>query len=231
MPPFLLATAMVHDSFVCWLISLAKATLLFSEEESCIGVSTPLNRMSKRVSATRAAYDASAQAAIANRNLASASVRRPRGVKFVAMLQVLKGVTLMATGLLLHWRPEVVASSRATLYPLLFIATRGNPSVIDGALQGAKLVPGLLFLFGFYLSVVGSGLWHLRKWARRTVMVTCGITLILWLRTKLDTGFFVPSAAATASPDLQSFHVLLILDGLVFLYLVRTNIGSKFKAI
>jgi len=187
--------------------------------------------MSERVSATRAAYDPSAQAAIVNRNLAGAKVRRPRGVKFVATLQVLKGVTLMATALLLHWRPDIVANSRATLYPLLYIATRGNPSIIDGALQGAKLVPGLLFLFGVYLSVVGSGLWRLRKWARRTILVTCGITLILWLRTKLDTGFVGLNAPATASPDLQTFHVLLIMDGLVFLYLVRTNIGIKFQAI
>ena len=185
--------------------------------------------MSERVSATRAAIDASAPAAIAHHQLAVAKIRRPRGVKFVATLQMLKGGFLMGTALLLHWRPDIVASSRTTLYPLLFIATRGNPTVIDAALQGAKLVPGMIFIFGFYLAVVGSGLWHLRKWARRTVMVTCGLTLILWLRTKLNVGFLASASSATSSPQLHSFHLLLIIDGLVFLYLVRTNIGSKFR--
>lgn len=148
-------------------------------------------------------------------------------MKFVATLQVAKGVVLMTTALLLHWRPDIVAHSRTALYPLLYIATRGNPRVIDGALQGARLVPGLLFFFGFYLAIVGSGLWHLRKWARRTVMVTCCFTLLLWLHTKVSVGFL--TSQATSSNDLNSFHALLLLDGLVFLYLVRTNIGRRFK--
>ena len=185
--------------------------------------------MSERVSATRAAYDASAHAAISRHRIAAAKIRRPRGVKFVATLQVVKGLILMTTALLLHWRPDIVAHSRATLYPLLYIATRGNPTVIDGALKGATLVKGLLFFFGFYLAIVGSGLWHLRKWARRTVMVTCCFTLLLWLHTKVSVGFL--TSQATTTRDLNSFHALLLIDGLVFLYLVRTKIGSRFQAV
>src|SRR5580692_10499858 len=86
---------------------------------------------------------------------------RPIGVILVACFQLLKGAVLLLTGILLRWKPEFVNSSQSILYPLLYVATRGNYPALKTAMQGANLLPGLIFFLGFYLAIIGFGLWEL----------------------------------------------------------------------
>jgi hypothetical protein len=156
---------------------------------------------------------------------------RPGGVTLVACFQLLKAGVLLLTGMLLRWKPEFVDSSQSILYPLLYVATRGNYTALNTAMQGANLLPGLIFLLGIYLAVIGSGLWQLKKWARRTVMFTCGLTLllsakaILWPSTP-GAGIF----PLTSASDLQYFHLLLFFDGAVFIYMCRRKTAELFEA-
>jgi hypothetical protein len=156
-------------------------------------------------------------------------LERPGGVTLIACFQILKAGVLLLTATLLQWKPEVVDSSRSVLYPLLYVATRGRYAALNAAMNGANLLPGLIFLFGLYLAVIGSGLWQLKKWARRTVMFTCGMTLLLWAKST-----FLPSTLSSglssASPDLQNFHILLFFDAVVFVYLIRGDTAEVFEA-
>lgn len=153
---------------------------------------------------------------------------RPGGVAIVACFQLLKAGVLVFTGMLLWWKPSVVDSSQSILYPLLYVATRGNYAALNAMMKGANLLPGLIFLLGLYLSAIGSGLWQLKKWARRNVIFTCSLTLLLWAKSTL-----LPSAPGVStfplSPDLRSFHILLLCDGVIFLYLVGGKTAAAFE--
>ena len=155
---------------------------------------------------------------------------RPVGVILVACFQLLKAGVLLLTGILLRWKPEFVDSSQSILYPLLYVATRGNYAAIKTAMQGANLLPGLIFLLGFYLAVIGFGLWELKQWARRTVMFTCGLTLLLSIKSILWPGTFGSIFPITSASDLQYVHIPLFFDAVVFLYLCRGKTAEFFKA-
>lgn len=156
-------------------------------------------------------------------------LERPGGVIIVACFQILKAAVLLLTGMLLRWKPDVVDNSRSVLYPLLYVATRGKYAALNAAIQDTNLLPGLIFLFGLYLAVIGSGLWQLKQWARRTVMFTCGMTLLLWAKSTILPST-LSSGLSFASSDLQNFHILLFFDGMVFVYLIRGATAKVFEA-
>lgn len=153
---------------------------------------------------------------------------RPGGITVVASFQILKAGILLLTGMLLRYKPSMVSSSESVLYPLIYVATRGHYAALSVAMQGTNLLSGLMLFLGLSLGVTGSGLWRLRKWARRSVMLTCGMTLLVWAKSVL----LLSSAgvATSASPDLQNFHLLLFLDAAVFLYLIRSNTSDVFRS-
>jgi hypothetical protein len=148
----------------------------------------------------------------------------------VACFQILKAGVLLLTGVLLRWRPEVVNDSRSILYPLIYVATRGYYAVFPEAIRDENLLPGLIFLLGLCLAVIGSGLWQMKRWARWTVIFTCGMTLLLWAKST-----FLPDTPGSdifdlslASRDLQNFHILLFFDAVVLVYLTRGRSAAVF---
>jgi hypothetical protein len=145
----------------------------------------------------------------------------------VGCFQILKAAVLLLTGIMLRWRPEVVVNSQSVLYPLLYIAMRGNSSIIDEVMQGGNVLPVLISVWGLYLGVLGSGLWQMKMWARRSVVFTSGITLLLYAKA-----VFLPSTQGfgSYSPDLQNLHLLLFFDAVIFVYLMRGNIADSFHA-
>ena len=145
----------------------------------------------------------------------------------VVCFQILKAAVLLLTGIMLRWRPEVVVNSRSVLYPLLYIAMRGNSSIINEVMQGGNLLPVLISVWGLYLGVLGSGLWQMKMWARRSVVFTSGITLLLYAKA-----VFLPGTPdfGSYSPDLQNLHLLLFFDAVIFVYLMRGNIADSFRA-
>jgi hypothetical protein len=155
---------------------------------------------------------------------------RPGGVGLIAGFQLIKGAVLVLTALVLHWNPNEVLSPQSPFYPILYVATRGNVVLLNAAVQGSNILPAFFFILGSYLSAIGLGLWQIQKWARRTVMFTSGMTLLLWAKaTLLDSApSFVTSSYGTSSPDLKDFYILLFFDLVVFAYLVRGSIADLF---
>ena len=154
-------------------------------------------------------------------------MERPWGVALVACFQVLKGGVLLLAGLTLRLKPEEMFSSQSVLYPFLYVAMRGNSSVINAVMQGGNVLPGLIVIWGLYLGILGSGLWQMKGWARRSVMFTSGITLLLYGKA-----IFLPdtSGPSSSSQDLQNFHILLFFDAIIFIYLLRPNATESFRS-
>jgi hypothetical protein len=153
-----------------------------------------------------------------------ARLQRPLGVVAVAFVQLLKAAVLLLTVAMLRFQPDWSADVQSPFYPLLYIATRGNIVALSHAMQQGLFVPGILTLLALYLGVLGLRLWNLNPRARRTIMFTSGISLLLYAKSKI-----APDAPDTFVPhDLQNFHILLALDLLVFVYLSRNATVSFF---
>jgi len=153
-------------------------------------------------------------------------LERPWGVTLVACFQILKGGVLLFTAVMLRLNPDALASSHSTLDPLLFVAMRGNSSVMNAVLQGGDMLSGLVAIWGIYLGALGSGLWRMKVWARRSVMFTSGITFLLFAKAT-----FFPNLAdvSSPSPDLQNVHILLFFDVIIFAYLMSGNTAQSFQ--
>ena len=151
-------------------------------------------------------------------------LERPWGVALVACFQILKGGVLLFTAVMLRLNPDALVSSHSTLDPLLFVAMRGNSSVMNAVLQGGDMLSGLVAIWGIYLGALGSGLWRMKVWARRSVMFTSGITFLLFAKASL-----FPSLADVSSPDLQNVHIVLFFDVIIFAYLMSGNTAQSFQ--
>ena len=149
---------------------------------------------------------------------------RPVGVMLIAWIQFLKAAVLLLAVSLLRVRPETVNGQDSPLYPLLYVATRGKYASMN-ALQGGNALAALLLFLGLYLGAVGFGLMHVIAWARRTLIFSCGLTLVLFAKASLW-----PDPAAAASPDMTNIYVVLAVDAFVFLYLLRSSTADYFKA-
>lgn len=161
------------------------------------------------------------------RKIEQRRMARPWGVTLVVYFQVLKAAVLLFTGITLRLKPELVVNSESVLYPLLYVAMRGNSSVIDAVMQGGNVLPAIIVAWGLYLGTLGSGLWQMKGWARRSVVFTSGITLLLYAKAIL-----LPSTPGlnSSSPDLLNVHLLLFFDAVIFFYLMRGNTADFFEA-
>ena len=149
---------------------------------------------------------------------------RPIGVMLIAGIQFLKAAVLLLTVTLLRMRPEMVNRPDSPLYPLIYVATRGKYDSMNAALQGGDALPGLMILLGLYLGAVGLGIFHVKAWARRTLIFSCGLTLVVFAKSSLW-----PDPAASASPDMTNVYLLLAVDAWMFLYLLRGNTAEFFE--
>ncbi len=148
---------------------------------------------------------------------------RPLGITLIAGFQFLKAAVLVTTATLLREDPELVNTPHSPLAPLLYVATRGRYDSIHTALAGGNALPGLMLFLGLYLAATGLGMLSVHAWARRTLLLNCGLTLALWAKATLW-----PDSAA-ASPDMTSFYVLLAVDAAVFLYLLQGDMAELFQ--
>ncbi len=153
-------------------------------------------------------------------------IGRPAGVLLIGGFQFLKAAVLLLTGTLLRVRPEMVNAPGSPLYPLLYLATRGKYDSMSAVLQSNVLV-GLILFLGFYMGAIGFGILAMSGWARRTLILTCGMTVALFAKTSL---FANQATAGAAAPDMTKFYVLLAVDTGVFLYLLRGNTAELFAA-
>ncbi len=68
-----------------------------------------------------------------------------------------------------------------------------------------------------YVAVMGWGLWSLKGWARKSLMVTSGLTIATWVR-----GFLLTQAMGESSltpSQMQVVGSLLLVDAITFFYL------------
>ena len=154
-------------------------------------------------------------------------IERPVGIVLISVFQFLKASVLLLTGALLRLKPEVVNAPGSPFYPLLYVATRGKFDSMSAALQGGNVLVGLILFLGFYMGAIGFGILSVSGWARRTLILTCGMTVALSVKTTL---FSDPAAAGAIAPDLRNFYILLAVDTGVFLYLLRGNTAELFAA-
>jgi len=152
---------------------------------------------------------------------------RPFGVMLTAGFQAMKGGVLVFTGLALHFRPELVSASVSVVYPLLYLALRGNSAVIDAASRGDERLVGVIVVLGIYLATIGIGLWEMKQWARRSMVVTSGLMLLLCAKVILSSS---AGAFGTPPPGMVKVDVLFLIDALIFIYLMRGNTGRYFEA-
>jgi hypothetical protein len=168
-------------------------------------------------------------------------------VTLIALLQFSKAAFLVIIAMFL-WRSPATLHGSNDVGPLVYIAADGFclpmlalwPAILIATVFDAHpdaysfvlLVPAL----AIYPAVVGWGLWHVRKWAHKTLIATS--MLALWF--VLD-GFTVEwtmlqavlhkYAIATGSKR-QAVCALLLIDGTVLFYLclgdgVRKAFGVK----
>ena len=156
---------------------------------------------------------------------------RPWGVALVALFQAIKAVVLVGAVLLLHFSPEAVLGTQSIFYPILYIALRGNSSVIKTATSGGGALFAVILVFGLYLGYLATGLWKLRPSARRAVMLTSGMTLFFYLKSVVSSKYGDGSLSGMNffSPDLHNVHLLLFIDTAIFVYLMRGSTASQFR--
>jgi hypothetical protein len=126
-------------------------------------------------------------------------------VKLIALFQWAKAGLLSGLAVIAWIRPDEFEALRSSMRLVIYVSARSSP-------------PLFLFpLVAAYLTVVGWGLWSLRKWARNTLMITSGMNVALWAR-------YFPFNLAFQDRILdaqqkQAVYSLMFIDALVFFYL------------
>ncbi len=160
----------------------------------------------------------------------SRKLRRPAGVVLVACFQALKSAVLIVTAFVLRFRPGQMISAQSVLYQALYVAMRGNVTVLNNALNGGSLLPALILAFGAYLAYIATALWQLQPFARRAMMLTSGLTFLLYVKSAVTSnGDGTMSGMNFFSPDLHNVHILLFIDTAIFVYLARGATADHFR--
>lgn len=140
----------------------------------------------------------------------SSHADRPGVVTAIALTQFAKAaVILMATWLV--WQRPGAAFGSGLILRLSDILTTGR-----GGLDFMAPV------FAGYALSVGCGLWFLEKWARRTLMVTSGLTAGVWifaLVTQYDSAGGLADRLSVPYYDPRTLYTIVLIDAAVFLYL------------
>ncbi len=138
---------------------------------------------------------------------------RPHPVTLIASFQFFRAGFLLLVAALVWEYPDVRSWSSLTLWELFYIASSvGGP-------------PGILTpILAVYFAAVGLGLWNLQRWARTTVLVTCGIQAAMWLRyllmaPALDWALDHKSHMPKPGFEQSSIYGLIFLDMVFFCYL------------
>jgi hypothetical protein len=152
------------------------------------------------------------------------STARTRGITLVAAFQFLKCAVLLLTATLLQMKPQMVNGPSSPLYPLVYVATRGRFDSLNTELHGGSALFGLILFLGLYSGLIGIGLLDLNAWARRTLIFSSGITLLLFEKSRIW-----PDPAAVASPNMTNMYLLFAVDACVFIYLLRGSTAEVFR--
>jgi hypothetical protein len=140
----------------------------------------------------------------------------------MAMMQFAKATFMLSVAAVpLIWSEDAL-NQIPNVHDLLFLASHG------------KDPKGLLIVFlGVYAAAIGWGLWHLKRWARNSLVASSGMMLIFWLAHN-EFGTQILLMQAVSSVERQTVDILLLLDCTIFAYLqlhtgVRRSFPRKLK--
>jgi hypothetical protein len=134
-------------------------------------------------------------------------IERPFPVTVIAHFQFVKAAFLLGVAALLQFVPDAIHSM-----PLL-------PFLLYVAAHGRDTHGFLLPIAGLFVGFVGFGLWRLKPWARRSLIVSTGFMLVVWghrfFADRMD------GIVTLKTPhEQQTVAMVLFLDAVVFLYMV-----------
>ena len=133
---------------------------------------------------------------------------RPPAVTAIAVYEWSRAAILLLVLIYLLMAPDQRLAPTTRVKFLTYVVAGHN-------LPPAPLVPIILPVLALYLVAIGAGLWMLKNWARNLLIVTSGLTVVLWIR------YFALSAIlhyGILQPHLQrdAVLILVLLDSLVF---------------
>lgn len=133
---------------------------------------------------------------------------RPPAVTAIATYESLRAATLLLILVYILFSPgdKVVSSTRIQF--LTYI-------VAGHSLPPAPLVPIVLPVLAVYFIAVGAGLWMLKSWARNLLIVTSGLTVVLWVRYYALRAI-LHGSVLNSHLQRDAVLILVVLDSLVF---------------
>jgi hypothetical protein len=144
------------------------------------------------------------------------TIRRPLPITVIASFQMGKALFLLIFAALEWLSPDSILNYPA-MAGLFYIATHGRN--ISGV-----IIP----ILGVYFGFIGLGLWRMKNWARKNLIATSVVTIIIWGRL-----FFlewVHEEPIKLGIDRSTVYSLVLLDIVIFSYLVLYgDIADRFK--
>lgn len=132
---------------------------------------------------------------------------RPFPVTVIAGFQFLKASFLFGVAAMLQFFPDAVRSM-----PLL-------PFLLYAAAHGRDTHGFLLPVVGFFIVIVGYGLWKLKPWARRSLIASTGLMMVVWAVRFFEDK--VDGIVTLKTPyEQKTVTMVLFLDAVIFLYMV-----------
>jgi hypothetical protein len=132
---------------------------------------------------------------------------RPFPITVIAHFHFAKAIFLLGVAFLLLLFPDATH-----VLPLL-------PFLIYAAAHGRDTHGFLLPIVGVFVAIVGYGLWRLKPWARRSLIISTALMLTVWGHR-----FFVDQmdGIVTLKTPLEqkTVAIVLFLDAVFFLYMV-----------
>jgi len=154
---------------------------------------------------------------------------RPPIITFVAAIQFLRAGVALCIGWAIWAFPNSGLDSLMRVRALAYLATHH-------ALAPRAVAPFAMTLSAAYLLLTGLGLWNLQKWARNVLLLTSGLTVVIWIRyfaldsfiRNTDLGSALgPSPISKAAFSLIT--IVILMDALVFCCLAfYPDVGSAF---
>ena len=157
----------------------------------------------------------------------AAKAARPVPVVAIACFQFAKALVLASIAVVACLQPSALPSDNLLFLSVFYIAAHGG--------SASGLSPQILTAYAaaiaMYWMVMGWGIWNLKQWARRAVMISSGMTLALWARYVLYDS--LSNWSDLRDPRaMQPILVLLFLDLIVFLNLfLGYDVKRAFKAL
>ena len=132
---------------------------------------------------------------------------RPFPLTVIAQFQFAKAIFLLGVAFLLQIFPDATH-----VLPLL-------PFLLYAAAHGRDTHGLLLPIAGVFIGIVGLGLWHLKPWARRSMIASTGLMLVVWGYRFVEDRVDGVTTLKT-SHEQKTVAMVLFLDAVVFLYMV-----------